>query len=67
MTESNNDSKRLARRDFFRKAGAGTLGIAAAGFAVGVGPATAASAAAPAHSGYRETDHVRRVYELARF
>lgn len=66
MTENNNDTRTLARRDFFRKAGAGALGAAAAGIAVGAGP-VAAAVAAPMSSGYRETDHIRRVYALARF
>lgn len=57
----------LARRDLFRAAGlgVGALGAAAVGAVAGVEPAQAAE---PAPSqGYRETDHVRTVYELSRF
>ena len=60
----------IGRRDFFKKAGmgAGALGAAAA---AGAG-VTAAEAADPAAqgsggSGYRETDLVKKYYELARF
>ena len=60
-------SKLLARRDFLKVAGV-TVGAA--------GIATAALTGAPAESiaetkrkgaGYRETEHVRKYYELARF
>jgi hypothetical protein len=55
------------RREFFKKAG---LGAGAAVVAAGsLGPAAEpAAASAPAKSqGYRETDHVKRVYELSKF
>jgi hypothetical protein len=56
----------LDRRDFFRKVGLGA-GVAAAGLT-----ATAAQAAVPEQapakgSGYQETEHVKKFYELARF
>lgn len=55
----------LDRRDFFRKVGLG------AGVAAATATATAAQAApeqAPDKgSGYRETDHVKTFYKLARF
>lgn len=54
------------RRDFLKIAGSGAAGgvaAAAATVALPVG-AEAASGEAP---GYRESDHVRKVYELARF
>jgi hypothetical protein len=54
------------RRDFLKLA---TLGAAAAPVAAVVGSGTAAAEAAsePTARGYRETEHVRKVYELARF
>lgn len=54
------------RRDFLRLAGLGALGGAAAA-AVGSTPAEASSATGEAQSGYRETAHVKKVYELSRF
>lgn len=57
----------LARRDLFRLGGlgAGALGVAA----VGLGAAAPAAGAATPEttSGYRETPHVLKVYELSRF
>ena len=53
-----------SRRDLLKLAGlaAGVAGVAAAS-----GPAKAApSAAREKDGGYRETDHVRKYYELAR-
>lgn len=54
------------RRDFFKKAG---LGAGAAAVAVAASPAGAVEASPQPSktSGYRETDHVRKFYELARF
>ena len=55
-----------ARRDFFKKAGFGAG--AAAAVAVTASNAGAVEATSPAKkSGYAETDHVRKFYELARF
>jgi hypothetical protein len=56
-----------ARRDFFKKAGLGAG--AAAAVAVTASKAGAVEATSPAtkKSGYAETDHVRKFYELARF
>jgi hypothetical protein len=59
----------LARRDFFKFAG---LGAGAAGAAaVAIKTAGAAAAEPPddrlRRSGYRETEHVKRFYDLARF
>lgn len=51
------------RRDFLKLAGLGAL---ASGATVVAGGAEAAEAA-PEGSGYRETDHVKKVYETARF
>lgn len=60
--------KSPARREFFRKAG---LGLGAAGLAT-AGIAGGARAATDVDRGfkksqYRETDHVKRAYELAKF
>ena len=63
MSEHKN-TRAASRRDFLKKAAiaVGATGVAAA--------ATPAAAAAPialdASGGYRETDHVRKYYELAR-
>ncbi len=59
----------LARRDFFKLAG---LGAGAAGAAAVVMKATGAAAGEraterPSKSGYRETAHVKKFYDLARF
>jgi hypothetical protein len=54
------------RRDFFKKAG---LGAGAAAIAVTASQAGAVEAVSTPSkgSGYTETDHVRKFYELARF
>ncbi|GAB4393879.1 MAG: hypothetical protein Tsb0032_14940 [Kiloniellaceae bacterium] len=54
------------RRDFFKKAG---LGAGAAAIAATASQAGAVEAVSPPSkgSGYTETDHVRKFYELARF
>ena len=54
------------RRDFFKKAG---LGAGAAAVAMTASQAGAVEAVSPTSkgSGYTETDHVRKFYELARF
>jgi hypothetical protein len=58
------EGKAARRRDFLKLAGLGTLGGAAAATAAAVGAAPV-EAAEP--KGYRETAHVKKVYELARF
>ncbi|PGH55124.1 formate dehydrogenase [Azospirillum palustre] len=52
----------------FRAAGlgVGALGAVAAGVTATGGPAEAAPAETTS-TGYRETDHVRKVYEVSRF
>ena len=60
------EGKSTKRRDFLKLAGAGTLGGAAAAVAAAV-PAAAGDAAPEGAAGYRETAHVKKVYELARF
>ncbi|MEP0233361.1 MULTISPECIES: twin-arginine translocation signal domain-containing protein [Roseibium] len=52
------------RRNFLKLAGLGTL---ASGASVVTGGAEVVAADADAGSGYRETDHVKKVYETARF
>lgn len=60
-------SNLLARRDFLKVAGVtiGAAGIAAA--AVTGAPAKSVAETKREGSGYRETEHVRKYYELARF
>ncbi|MCW2236086.1 formate dehydrogenase [Azospirillum canadense] len=67
MKADKKDKSTLARRDLFRAAGmgVGALGAAAVGVSAGAEPAQAA--AEGTSQGYRETDHVRTVYELSRF
>ncbi len=54
------------RRDFLNLAGLGTLGGAAAA-TVGAAAVEAKDESGERASGYRETAHVKKVYELARF
>lgn len=54
------------RRDFLKLAGAGALAGGAAVAASGQS-AEAHEAPAPAGNGYRESEHVRTYYKLARF
>jgi len=64
---SKKDLKSAKRRDFLRKAG---LGAGAAGVAAATLSSTKAEAAVDqgaTRSGYRETEHVKKFYELARF
>ena len=61
--------KQMNRRDFFKMAG---LGAGAAGVAAVVVKTTGAAAGErladrPSKSGYRETEHVKKYYDLARF
>ncbi|PWC36613.1 formate dehydrogenase [Azospirillum sp. TSO35-2] len=58
----------LDRRDLFRVAGlgVGALGAAAVG-ATATGGTAQAAPAEPKTTGYRETDHVRKVYDVSRF
>lgn len=54
-----------ARRDFFKKAGVGA-GAAAVSMTAAKAGAVEATPSSKG-SGYRETDHVRKFYELSRF
>lgn len=72
MTTTKDQSKpaqkpAMARRDLFRLGGlgAGALGAAAVGLTAAAPEAEAAKPAAT--TGYRETPHVLKVYELSRF
>jgi hypothetical protein len=58
----------IDRRDFFRKAslGVGVAGAAAAGLSASKVKAAEPVAGASNSAGYRETDHVKKFYELAR-
>lgn len=58
-----------SRRSFLKSAGlaAGAAGVAATAVGSGSDEASAATAKSPTSVGYRETDHVRKVYELSKF
>jgi len=60
---------KMGRRDFFRKAGlgAGAAGAAAAGLSATKGHAPVPDKTAANNRGYRETEHVKKFYELAKF
>jgi anaerobic selenocysteine-containing dehydrogenase len=60
-------SKTAQRRDFLKLAGLGTLAGAAAAAGGTTGPAEAATAQSATDAGYRETEHVKKAYERARF
>ena len=54
------------RRDFLRLAGLGSV-TAVASAAAAVVPAEAKEAPSGRAAGYRETTHIKKVYELSRF
>jgi len=61
-------AKSLARREFLKTAGLTTGAVGAAAVALS-SPKAKAAGATPAkgeQTGYRETEHVRKYYELAR-
>jgi anaerobic selenocysteine-containing dehydrogenase len=60
-------NKTAQRRDFLKLAGLGTLAGAAAAAGGTPRKAVAATAKPATDAGYRETDHVKKAYELARF
>lgn len=66
MKQSDKKAAKADRRSFLKLAGAGVVGSGAA-LASTVVPAEAASAVETVEGGYRETDHVKRYYELAKF
>lgn len=59
----------IGRRAFFRKAGLGAGAVGAAAVTLSGSPVKAATDDGKARkgSGYQETAHVKRYYELARF
>lgn len=61
------EAKGTQRREFLRLAGLGTL--AGAAVAAGSTPKTAEAATAETKTGagYRETEHVKKAYDLSRF
>jgi hypothetical protein len=59
------EAKGAKRREFLKLAGLGAVTGAAA--AVGAKPAAAEVEADGRRAGYRETEHVKKAYELARF
>ena len=63
--EKNQDLKSTRRRDFLKLAGLGTVAGAAAAKAGAPDPAEAAADGKA--RGYRETEHVKKYYSLARF
>jgi len=60
--------KSSQRREFFRKAGLGAGAAAVVAGTLGTDSEPASAALDPSKpQGYRETDHVKRVYELSKF
>lgn len=59
------ESKQAQRREFLKMTGLGTL-VGAAAVAGGM-PKKAEAATPETGSGYRETEHVKKYYELSRF
>ena len=66
---SKRDKKGIPRREFLKTAGlaAGAAGTAAAALTAGPSKAAESGGKARTSAGYRETEHVRKYYELARF
>lgn len=60
------EARNVARRDLLKLAGLGGVAGAAAVAASG-GKAEAAVESGRKNAGYRETEHVRKYYDLARF
>ena len=60
-------SKSLPRREFQKAAGATGAAAGVAAVALSGKTAKAADLGGDSKSGYRETDHVKKYYELARF
>ncbi len=55
------------RRSFLKLAGAGVVGTGAAAASAVVPAQAATQSDTNSSDGYRETDHVKRYYELAKF
>ena len=64
----NESSGRIGRRGFLKTAGLGVATAAGTAAMVGAGKGEAVAAEPDRRgSGYRETEHIRRIYALARF
>lgn len=60
-------SKGLGRRDFLRGVGVGAGAAGVATLVAGSGGSEAKAGEDKSSTGYRETEHVRKFYHLARF
>lgn len=68
VSDTREEKPQVSRRGVLRGLGLGAAGAAAAATLVrSADAAPTAPASEPQSGGYRESDHVRRVYELARF
>ncbi len=59
--------KSIERRTFMKKAGLGVGAVGAVALSKSSAAAVPGTGAKPGKSGYRETEHVKKYYELARF
>jgi len=59
--------EKLARRDFFKKAGLGAGAVGAAAVSIAVGGNAQAAEPETRGTGYRLTEHVKQAYASARF
>jgi hypothetical protein len=66
---STKEAKSMDRRSFFKSAGvgAGAIGGAAVLAVTGKDAQAAEPVKSPTAAGYRETDHVKKYYELSKF
>jgi len=70
MTKSSDrqgSKNEIDRRAFLKSAGLGVIATGASAIDLGAAEAGGAIEPAPANGRYRETEHVRRAYALARF
>ncbi len=67
--KENKGIKSVERRNFMKKAGlgVGAVGAVAVGLPKSSAAAVPGTGANPGKSGYRETEHVKKYYETARF
>lgn len=66
MKHSDKKADQTNRRSFLKLAGAGVAGGGAA-IVGSVAPAAAEAVSEAAEGGYRESDHIKRYYQLAKF
>lgn len=66
MKQKQQQARQVARRDLLKLAGLGGVAAGTAAIAAS-GEAEAATAPPTRNAGYRETAHVRKYYELAKF